>query len=341
MRVDQFYESRQADWKALTELLDRSQGGIHRFSPEDIDALGRLYRAATSDLALAQRDFPGHRVTMYLNQLVARAHAVVYRGEPMARNRLMRFATAGFPRAYRQTLPFTLIAALLFILPALAAGLSAAWQPEAARWLLPARVQRLISVIEKRELWTEIAIKDRPYASSFIMRNNVQVAFLAFSSGILAGLPTVWIMILNGLIIGGVTGLTAHYGIGFDLWTFVIGHGIIELSVIFIAGGSGLMLGWAVIQPGLLSRRDALTIAARRAVRLVIGCVPLLVVAGLIEGFVSPAEAIPWPVKWGVGLGSGLLLYGYLLLAGRKKKPRYLKSDDYSSSTGLQERSPL
>jgi hypothetical protein len=148
-------------------------------------------------------------------------------------------------------------------------------------------------------------------------------------------------MILNGLIIGGITGLTAHYGIGFDLWTFVIGHGVIELSVIFIAGGSGLMLGWAVIQPGLLSRRDALTIAARRAVRLVIGCVPLLVVAGLIEGFVSPAEAIPWPVKWGVGLGSGLLLYGYLLLAGREKKPRYLKSDDYSSSIGLQERSPL
>ena len=343
MRVDQFYESRQADWKALAQLLDRGQGGIHRFSPEDIDALGRLYRAATSDLALAQRDFPGHRVTVYLNQLVARAHAVVYRGEPMARNRLLRFATTGFPRAYRQTLPFTLIAALLFILPALAAGLSAAWQPEAARWLLPAEVQRLIPDIERQELWTEIPIEDRPYASSFIMQNNIRIAFLAFGSGVLAGLPTVWIMILNGLIIGGITGLTAHYGIGFELWTFVIGHGVVELGVIFIAGGSGLMLGWAVIQPGLLSRRDALTIAARRAVRLVIGCVPLLVGAGLIEGFVSPAEAVPWPIKWGIGLGSGLLLYGYLLLAGREKRPKYRESEDYSSSIDgvLQERSPL
>jgi uncharacterized membrane protein SpoIIM required for sporulation len=138
-------------------------------------------------------------------------------------------------------------------------------------------------------------------------------------------------MVFNGLIIGGLTGLTAHYGVGFELWTFVIGHGIIELSTIFIAGGAGLMLGWAIIRPGLMSRRDALTVAARKAVRLVIGCVPLLVIAGVIEGFISPAEGIPWPVKWGIGLGSGLLLYAYLFLAGRRP-------DGQSS---LQQGSPL
>lgn len=180
-------------------------------------------------------------------------------------------------------------------------------------------------MIEEQELWTDIPIHERPFASSFIMRNNIQVAFLAFGSGVLAGLPTLWIMILNGLMIGGITGLTAHHGVGFELWTFVIGHGVVELSVIFIAGGSGLMLGWAIIRPGLLSRRDALTIAARRAVRLVVGCVPLLIMAGLIEGFVSPAENVPWPVKWGVGLGTGVLLYSYLFLAGRERRPRYLK----------------
>ncbi len=320
MRPDQFYESRQADWKALTQLLDRSRGGIQQFSPQEIETLGRLYRAATSDLALAQRDFPGHRVTVYLNQLVARAHTVVYRGDPMARRRLVRFATTGFPRACRQALPFILLAASLFIIPALFAGLGVAWQPEAAMWVLPAGVQDLIPTIESKELWTDIPVHERPFASSFIMRNNIQVSFLAFGSGVFAGLPTFCIRIINGLIIGGITGLTAHYGIGFELWTFVIGHGVVELSVIFIAGGSGLMLGWAIIHPGLSSRRDALTIAARRAVRLVVGCVPLLVLAGLIEGFISPSESIPWPVKWGIGLGSGLLLYSYLLLGGRERR---------------------
>ena len=152
------------------------------------------------------------------------------------------------------------------------------------------------------------------------MQNNIQVAFLAFGSGILGGVVTVWIMVFNGLLLGGLTGLTSHYDLGFDLWTFVIGHGVIELSVIFIAGGAGLTLGWAIIHPGLLRRRDALALAARKSVRLIIGCVPLLVIAGTIEGFISPAENIPWPVKWSIGLVSGLLLYSYLLLAGRERR---------------------
>lgn len=319
MHIDQFYQSRQADWQTLTQLIDRSQSDIRSLSSDEIKTLGYLYRMATSDLALAQRDFPDHRLTAYLNQLVARGHAVIYRSQPLAGNQLLRFVTSGLPRVYRETLPFTIAAALLFIIPALAAGLGTAMQPAMAGWLLPAEAQQLISAIEEQDLWTDIPIENRPYASSFIMQNNIQIAFLAFGGGVLAGVFTVWVMIFNGLILGGITGLTTHYGIGFELWTFVIGHGVIELSVIFVAGGSGLMLGWALLQPGLLRRRDSLALAARKAVRLVMGCVPLLVLAGVIEGFISPAENIPWVAKWGVGLGSGVLLYAYLLLAGRER----------------------
>lgn len=318
MQPDQFIQSRQPNWKTLTQLLDRCQSSIERLSIDDINQLGRLYRAATSDLALAQRDFPNHRVTAYLNQQVARAHAVLYRSEPLSFKRLWDFVTTGFPRAYREALPFIVTAALLLIIPALAAGVSTAIEPASSRWLLPPATQRLIPMIEKQNLWVDIPIEERPYASSFIMRNNIQVAFLAFGGGMLAGTYTVWAMIINGLILGGLTGLTAHYGIGFELWTFVIGHGVLELSIIFIAGGSGLMLGWAILQPGLMRRRDALAVAAGKAVRLVIGCVPLLALAGTIEGFISPAEGLVWPVKWGTGIGSGILLYGYLLMAGRK-----------------------
>ncbi len=317
MFADEFYKSRKVDWEKLTRLLERCQNGNSQLSPEEVHLLGQLYRMATSDLALAQRDFPEHRLTIYLNQLVARAHAVVYRSEPMAYRRIWRFVVRGYPRAFRQAFPFILIAFLMFLIPALVAGLSTAWQPESARWLLPAEVQRLIPMIEEQELWTDIPVGQRPYASAFIMQNNIRVAFLAFSSGVLAGLLTVWLMVFNGLLLGGILGLTAYHGVGFDLGTFVIGHGVIELSVIFIAGGTGLMLGWAVIHPGALRRRDALTLAAHKAVRLVVGCVPLLFIAGLIEGFISPAENLPWYIKWGVGVVSGVLLYAYLLFAGR------------------------
>jgi uncharacterized membrane protein SpoIIM required for sporulation len=153
------------------------------------------------------------------------------------------------------------------------------------------------------------------------MTNNIRVSFLAFSSGVTAALLTVYVMIFNGLLIGGLLGLTSHYDVGFELGTFMIGHGVIELTTIFIAGGSGLMLGWAIIHPGLLRRRDALALAARKALRLIMGCVPLLVIAGVIEGFISPNENLAWPIKWSVGLLTGVLLYGYLLLAGREKRP--------------------
>jgi uncharacterized membrane protein SpoIIM required for sporulation len=319
MDAEQLLQSRRTNWQQLSDLLDRSQAGLHQLSPEAINQLGSLYRAAASDLALAQRDFPEHQVTTYLNQLVGRGHAVVYRGEPMAKQRFLHFVRVSFPRTYRELGLFILAAALFLIVPAVLAGLATAWRPEASTWLLPAEVQGLIPIIENQELWTDIPIEERPYTSSFIMQNNIQVSFMAFGSGVLAGVVTAWIMIFNGLILGGLTGLTAHYGVGFELWTFVIGHGVVELSVIAIAGGAGLALGWAVIRPGLLTRRDALATTARKAVRLIVGCVPLLIIAGLIEGFISPAENIPWPVKWGVGLVSGILLYSYLLLAGRER----------------------
>jgi uncharacterized membrane protein SpoIIM required for sporulation len=322
--ADEFYQTRKNDWEKLTSLLDRCQNGNIQLSSEEIKALGQLYRLATSDLALAQRDFPQQRVTIYLNQLVARAHAVIYRGEPVAWRRIWRFIAVDYPRLFRQSAPFILIAFLIFAIPAATAAALTVNNPGAARWLLPGQVQQLIPMIEERQLWVDIPVNERPYTSSFIMQNNIQVTILAFGGGLLAGLFTVWVMAFNGLVLGGITGLTAHYEVAFELWTFVIGHGVIELSVIFIAGGAGLMLGWGLIYPGLARRGDSVAQAARKAVRLVGGGIPLLVIAGLIEGFLSPAENIAWYFKWGFGLFSGLVLYSYLLLAGRQrsKQPR-------------------
>lgn len=322
MPPDQFIQARQSQWKDLATLLDRCQANAKGLSTEDIHRLGSLYRAATSDLAVAQRDFPAQRVTLYLNQLVARAHATLYRSEPLSLKRLWHFVSVGFPQACREAGRFIVVAALLLIIPGLLAGFSTALEPASARWLLPPEAAPRIADIERQDLWVNIPVNERPYASAFIMRNNIQVSFLAFGGGMLAGVFTVWVMVFNGLLLGGILGLTFYYGVGLEMASFVIGHGVIELTVIVMSGGAGLMLGWAILQPGLLRRRDALALAGRRAVKIVIGCVPLLVLAGTIEGFISPAESIPWPVKFAIGIGSGILLYSYLLLAGRERKRR-------------------
>jgi uncharacterized membrane protein SpoIIM required for sporulation len=322
MRVDEFYQSRKADWEALSHLLELSQKNMHGLSESQVRDISRLYRAATSDLALAKRDFPRNEVTAYLNQLVARAHSVVYQSEPLALKRLWHFATAGFPRLFRETWVFTFIAALFFILPAIVSGVDTYLRPQDAALLLPPEAHRLISIVEDKQLWIDIPVEERPYASSFIMTNNIKVSFMAFASGVTGGFMTLWVLFFNGLMIGTLTGLTSFHGIGYELWTFVIGHGVIELTIIFIAGGSGLMLGWAILRPGLMRRRDALAIAARKAVYLLLGAVPWLIVAGTIEGFISPNNDITAPIHWAVGIVSGIFLYGYLLLGGREWKKR-------------------
>jgi uncharacterized membrane protein SpoIIM required for sporulation len=320
MKIDDFYESRKQEWEALNTLLQRAQKDVRGLSTSDVEQLASLYRAASADLALAKRDFPKHRVTKYLNQLVAHAHSMLYQGEPLAWNKLVDFALRGFPRLFRETFIFTFSAFLFFIIPALIVGFFIATSPQSASWLLPPEVQGLIPIVENKELWIDIPVEERPYTSTFIMQNNIRVSFMAFASGVTGGLLTLWVLVTNGLILGGLLGLTSYHGIGFELATFVIGHGVIELSVIFMAGGSGLMLGWAILRPGLMRRRDALMIAAQKSVRLLSGAVPWLLVAGAIEGFISPSETIPWFIKWTVGILSGILMYSYLFLAGREKK---------------------
>ena len=317
MNPEELLRQRRADWAELEALLKRATQNIRLLTPAEVTRLGNLYRLASSDLALAQRDFPTHRLTPYLNQLVAQAHAALYRTPPVVGAQLREFILRGYPRLFRASLPYVLAAFLLFTVPGIIVGTLTYLNPEAARWTLPAEVQSLIPIVENESLWIDLPPAERPFSSGFIAANNIQVSFLAFAGGMLAGLLTVYAMVFNGLILGGLLGLTAHYGVGDDLANFIIAHGVIELSVIFIAGGAGLMVGHAMLRPGLLRRRDAVSAAAQQAVRLVSAAIPLLLVAGAIEGFISPAASIPPLVKWGVGSGSGLLLYGYLLFGGR------------------------
>jgi uncharacterized membrane protein SpoIIM required for sporulation len=149
------------------------------------------------------------------------------------------------------------------------------------------------------------------------MTNNIQVMFYAFAFGALVGIGTLYIMAFNGASIGAVLALTYRAGFGHELVAFMAGHGVIELTCIFIAGGAGLLVGGAILMPGDLSRFDALRLRGREAIQLIVGCIPLLVLAGTIEGFISPAPISP-TIKFSIAILTGLALYTYLLLAGRE-----------------------
>lgn len=314
MQQAQFLASRQARWERFETLTEIAARDPRHLSGDDLLELGRLYRAVSSDLAVAQRDFPRDRVTLYLNGLLARAHPVVYRRPPVDVRAAARFFRYGFPAAYRAAGMYTAIAFAMSALAALVSAALVAYRPALADFLLPGTAQSLRSVMEQHHLWMQSATSNHSIAANFIMINNIRVAFIAFAGGLLLGLGTVLVLIENGIMLGVVAAMVAQYGLSAPFWSFVLPHGVIELSVIFMAGGAGLMMADAVLRPGLLRRRDAVARAGRHAIDLVFGAVPLLLIAGTIEGFFSPSDA-PTSLKITLGIVTGILLYSYLLLS--------------------------
>jgi len=314
MQPGQFVASRRQRWERFEALLRGAENNPRRLSGDEILELGRLYRAVSSDLAIAQRDFPRDRVTGYLNNLVARAHPVVYRRPPVDIGALGRFFRSGFPAAYRTAGPYTALAFALFAVSALIAAGLVAYRPSLADVLLPGTAASLRPILAQHHLWMKAATSNHSVAANYIALNNIRVAFFAFAGGLLVGMGTVLVMVQNGIMLGAIAALVAQYGLSAPFWAFIVPHGVIELSVIFMAGGAGLMMGDAILRPGLLRRRDSVARAGHCAINLVFGAVPLLVIAGTIESFFSPSDAPP-SLKITVGAVAGILLYSYLLLS--------------------------
>jgi uncharacterized membrane protein SpoIIM required for sporulation len=312
--LSHFIASRQPHWAELEDLLARSEGnGLQHFDANHIERLGRGYRQVMSDLAIARRDFPDDQLTQWLNGLASRAHLRLYRAPAPSWRRLGRFFWTDFARRFRAARGYLLVSALLLFGPALLAYFAALLDPTLREALVPVELRR---TMESGRTWTDIEPNLRPGMATLIFTNNIQVAFLAFAGGVVFGLGTVYVLVSNGLMLGSVLGAAQSYGVAPLLWSFISPHGYLELTCIVIAGAAGLMLGEALLRPGLLLRREALARAARRAIELVVGAAPVLVVAGLIEGFVSPSD-IPMGVKIAIGLMAGCLLYGLLLSVGR------------------------
>jgi uncharacterized membrane protein SpoIIM required for sporulation len=317
MTPDQFVRRRQRDWDQLERLLKKAGSGhVERLNEQELRTLGSLYRGAASDLALAQRDFPRHDVTAFLNTLVGRAHHLVYRGGNVERGQIRRFLTAGFPLLFRRNWRYIAVAVLLLFAPWFIGWGFVLGNPELAFVLAPGAAPMLNTAAQEGKLWIDIPFEASSFAGAMIMTNNIQVTFLAFAGGMLAGLFTIYVLLMNGIQFGAVFGFVQAHGLGPDLWEFVVAHAFIELTVICIAGGAGLRMGHAMVVPGLMRRRDAIAIAAREALGLITGGALLLIIAGLIEGFISPSP-LPWTVKAAVGVGSGVLLFAYLLRGGQ------------------------
>jgi len=284
---------------------------------KDLQELGLLYRQTASDLAIAREDITSSQLAAYLNSLLGRTHNLIYMGNKPKVAGIVRFYSETYPRIFRELWPQTLLAFGIFAVTGLAAFILTMRDPTFAHRLLGTH---MMETIEKREMWTHSIVTIKPLAASSIMTNNLSVAFATFASGITAGVGTVWMMVLNGLLIGVIGAATLQAGMAGQLWTFVVPHGVLELPAIFIAGGAGFEIARGMLFPGLLPRRESLARAGGRAAQLLLGTIPMLIVAGVIEGFLSPSETAA-PLKFLFGAVMFAALVTYLMRAPQGRKP--------------------
>ena len=316
MPIDRFINERKTVWQRLEELLDLlDRMTLRRLHREEVRELGRIYRRTASDLAIARAESRDPRLVNYLNSLVIRAHGRIYRADAQGGRRIRDFFARDFPQSFRRTWRYTATAFAVFLVFSSIAFFGTRHDPDFSEFAGISPFFRE-AVINNRTHWWERLNDANQIGSTQIFTNNIRVTFYAFAMGAMLGVGTLYILAYNGAMFGAIIALTYRAGFGNELLSFVVGHGVIELSCIFIAGGAGLLIGTALLMPGDLSRADALKSRGMEAVRLIVGCVPLLVVAGIIEGFVSP-QPIPAAIKIGIGTLTGIVLYSYLLLAGR------------------------
>jgi uncharacterized membrane protein SpoIIM required for sporulation len=307
-------DRRKPYWDELETLVNACAGrGVGALSHAELQRLALLYRQTAADLSVARDDPGSSPLARYLNTLLGRAHNLIYSADAPGTRGILHFYARVFPAVFRQTMPYTLAALALFA-GGMLAGAAIAWtDPGFERLLLGGR---MMDTIEAGRMWTHSIVSIKPLASSAIMTNNLSVSFGAFAGGMLGGLGTIYMMIFNGVLIGVVSVACHRAGLSLSLWSFVAPHGVLELPAIFIAGGAGLLLAKGLIAPGILPRRDALTESATLAVRLLLGVIPMLIVAGLIEGFVSPSDA-PVEAKFAIAASGFLLLAAYVGMVRR------------------------
>jgi uncharacterized membrane protein SpoIIM required for sporulation len=284
-------ERRKPHWERLESLLDESRRhGIQGLSRNELRELSLLYRQSAADLSVLREDAASQPFTRYLNQLLARAHNTIYAGRKASASSAFHFFRDTYPQVFRDNLRFTAAAFLLFAGSALLGVILTTMRPDFMHHVLGAR---MVETIEQRKMWTESIVSIKPVASSGIMTNNLSVAFMTFASGISAGVGTVYMLVFNGLLLGVIGTACWLAGMSVPLWSFVAPHGVLELPAIFIAGGAGLRVAHGLLFPGVLTRRDSLAQAGTEAVRLLLGMIPMLVIAGVVEGFLSPSKITP------------------------------------------------
>jgi uncharacterized membrane protein SpoIIM required for sporulation len=313
MDYARFVRLRRPLWERLEAQLASPRKSMTHAGLEE---MALLYRQVLHDHALAAARYPGTAAAQRLRGLAVEGTRLLAAGRSERPGGLARFFTHTFPAAFRRQLGLTGIALALFLLAAVWGLAMTSLRPDLGVAILGPKA---IAGLAEGRMWTESLVSTVPPAisSSRIATNNISVALSAWSGGILAGVVPLYVVLLNGLMLGAILGVTLHYSMAGQLAEFISAHGPLEISLILVAAGAGLGIGRAVVVSGDRPRSLALRDAARDALAVLLGCVPWFVVLALVEVLVSPSPDLPAAFKLAVGLSLEALFLALAALPGR------------------------
>ncbi|WP_406530941.1 stage II sporulation protein M [Streptomyces sp. I8-5] len=309
MDLDVFVTAHRAEWDRLDHLLHRGR----RLTGTEADELVELYQRTATHLSLLQSSTPDPMLTARLTQLVARARATVTGTRRASWRDATRFLTAGFPAAVYRSRNWWIPTAVLSTLLAAVIGWWIGAHPEVQSAIAaPEDLRRMTSPGGEYETY----YSSHPAASfaAQVWTNNAQAAAMCLVLGAFVCIPVIWILFINVLNLGVGIGLMSSAGRLDTFLGLILPHGLLELTAVFVAAGTGLRLGWTVIDPGPMSRRSALAQQGRAAIGMAIGLALVLFVSGLIEGFVTPSGLPTWGrITIGIVAEAAFLVYVYIL----------------------------
>ena len=315
--AERFVARKATRWSEFRALADRAaRRGLDSLEARELPDFAARYREVAADLARARTYRAPAPVRYQLERLVAAGHNALYRDERKTAGRIWEIVMRECPAAVLQAWRYVLVAIICFATPALAGYVLLRDRPELAQEVLPEGMLRRAEAGAERIAaghgYYESAPGEQPLEATFIISNNVRVAFMCFAGGALLGVGALFLLAFNGLSIGATFGHFANLGLVGYIGAFVTGHGTLELFAICVAGAAGLMLGRSMIAPGQVSRGEMLVVNGRVAVRMVGAVVFMLLVAGTIEGFVSTGTG-GLPYRVALAGASLLVLFLYLL----------------------------
>jgi uncharacterized membrane protein SpoIIM required for sporulation len=295
---NQWILKRRPHWDRLAFLLAQSDAsGLGQLSRAELQEMALLYRQVAADLSVLRQDSTSRTYAQYVNQLLARAHHIIYSGRKTNLRTLFLFLRDEYPAVFQRQIGYVAASLLVSVAFGVLGAVLTTVRPEFMRHFVG---PEMIATMERHEMWTKSVVSVAPMASSWIMTNNLTVSFVTFAGGIVFGLGTFLALFQNGIMLGVIGAACHHYDMSLALWSFVAAHGSLELPSIIIAGGAGFRLGHAMLFPGALRWKESVARGGIEATRLVSGIIPLLVIAGTLEGFFSPSAAPVW-LKFTVG----------------------------------------